>query len=69
LKYMRTGDLGFLRTVTRPVGPGGSMVEIQVLFVLGAIGDTFEVAGLNHFPIDIEMTVERSHRSIYPGGR
>ncbi|KAK9484174.1 hypothetical protein V1527DRAFT_229118 [Lipomyces starkeyi] len=68
LKYMRTGDLGFLRTVTRPVGPGGSMVEIQVLFVLGAIGDTFEVAGLNHFPIDIEMTVERSHRSIYPGG-
>ncbi|KAK9260896.1 hypothetical protein V1519DRAFT_447249 [Lipomyces tetrasporus] len=68
LRYVRTGDLGFLRTVTRPVGPGGSMVEIQVLFVLGAIGDTFEVAGLNHFPIDIEATVERSHRSIFSGG-
>ncbi|KAK9369416.1 hypothetical protein V1509DRAFT_620767 [Lipomyces kononenkoae] len=68
LKYMRTGDLGFLKTVTRPVGPGGAMVEIQVLFVLGAIGDTFEIAGLNHFPMDIEATVERSHRSIYAGG-
>ncbi|KAK9468858.1 hypothetical protein V1512DRAFT_258081 [Lipomyces arxii] len=68
MEYVRTGDLGFLRTVTRPVGPGGAMVEIQVLFVLGAIGDTFEIGGLHHFPIDIENTVERSHRSILPGG-
>ncbi|KAK9451733.1 uncharacterized protein V1518DRAFT_443977 [Limtongia smithiae] len=66
--YVRTGDLGFLRTVTRPVGPGGSMVEIQVLFVLGAIGDTFEVGGLNHFPFDIERTIERSHRAVCAGG-
>ncbi|KAK9477405.1 hypothetical protein V1514DRAFT_333968 [Lipomyces japonicus] len=64
LEYMRTGDLGFLRTVTRPVGPGGTMVEIQVLFVLGAIGDTFDVMGLTHFPVDIEATIERSHRAI-----
>ncbi|KAK9460002.1 uncharacterized protein V1516DRAFT_475464 [Lipomyces oligophaga] len=68
LKYGRTGDLGFLRTVARPVGPGGSMVDIQVLFILGAIGDTFEVSGLNHFAVDIEATIERSHRSITRDG-
>ena len=66
--YVRTGDLGFLHTVTRPIGPGGQPVEMQVLFVLGGIGETFEVNGLNHFPMDIEMTVERCHRNIVAGG-
>jgi acyl-CoA synthetase (AMP-forming)/AMP-acid ligase II len=66
--YVRTGDLGFLHNVTRPIGPGGQPVEMQILFVLGSIGETFEVNGLNHFPIDIETTIEKSHRNITPGG-
>ncbi|KAJ5491055.1 hypothetical protein N7539_002622 [Penicillium diatomitis] len=66
--YVRTGDLGFLHTVTRPIGPGGQPVEMQVLFVLGSIGETFEVNGLNHFPMDIENSVEKCHRNIVNGG-
>ena len=66
--YVRMGDLGFLHTVTRPIGPGGQPVEMQVLFVLGGIGETFEVNGLNHFPMDIENSVEKCHRNIMPGG-
>ncbi|KIW90324.1 uncharacterized protein Z519_08968 [Cladophialophora bantiana CBS 173.52] len=66
--YVRTGDLGFLHNVTRPIGPGGQPVEMQILFVLGSIGETFEVNGLNHFPIDIESTIEKCHRNITPGG-
>ena len=66
--YVRTGDLGFLHNVTRPIGPGNQPVEMQILFVLGSIGETFEVNGLNHFPIDIENSVEKSHRNILPGG-
>lgn len=66
--YVRTGDLGFLHTVTRPIGPGGQPVEMQVLFVLGNIGETFEVNGLSHFPMDIENSVERCHRNIVSGG-
>jgi len=69
ISYVRTGDLGFLHTVTRPIGVGGAEVEMQVLFVLGSIGETFEVNGLSHFPNDVEMTVERCHRNIIAGGR
>ncbi|KAF2749680.1 acyl CoA ligase-like protein [Sporormia fimetaria CBS 119925] len=68
VRYVRTGDLGFLHNVTRPIGPNGAPVDMQVLFVLGSIGDTFEVNGLNHFSIDIENSVERCHRNIVPGG-
>lgn len=68
VKYVRTGDLGFLHTVTRPIGPNGQAVEMQVLFVLGAVGETFEVNGLSHFPMDIEQSVERCHRNNVPGG-
>jgi acyl-CoA synthetase (AMP-forming)/AMP-acid ligase II len=66
--YVRTGDLGFLYNVSRPVGPGGAVVDMQTLFVLGSIGETFEVNGLNHFPMDIERTIERSHRKIVRSG-
>lgn len=70
--YVRTGDLGFLHTVRKSgAGAGGavgaganSMIEMQTLFVLGQIGDTFEVNGLCHFPMDIETSIERSHKSI-----
>ncbi|OJD34861.1 acyl-ligase [Diplodia corticola] len=68
VRYMRTGDLGFLHNVARPIGPGGTMVDMQCLFVLGSIGETFEVNGLSHFPMDIEYSVERCHRNIVSGG-
>jgi len=68
VSYVRTGDLGFLHGVSRPVGPGGTQLGMQVLFVLGAIGETFEVNGLSHFPMDIEFSVEKCHRNIVPGG-
>ena len=68
VRYVRTGDLGFLHNVTKPIGPGGAPVDMQVLFVLGSIGDTFDVNGLNHFSMDIEQSVERCHRNIIPAG-
>jgi acyl-CoA synthetase (AMP-forming)/AMP-acid ligase II len=68
VQYVRTGDLGFLHNVSRPIGPGGEQVDMQVLFVLGSIGETFEINGLSHFPMDIENSVERCHRNIVPGG-
>jgi len=68
VRYVRTGDLGFLHSVSRPIGPGGNMVEMQVLFVLGGIGETFEVNGLQHFPVDVEASVERCHRALVRGG-
>ncbi|CAJ2510075.1 Uu.00g059750.m01.CDS01 [Anthostomella pinea] len=68
ISYVRTGDLGFLHNVSRPIGPGGAQVDMQVLFVLGNIGETFEINGLSHFPMDIEASVERCHRNIVPSG-
>ncbi|KAH6654292.1 acyl-CoA ligase [Truncatella angustata] len=68
ISYVRTGDLGFLHSVSRPIGPGGAQVDMQVLFVLGNIGETFEINGLSHFPMDIEASVEACHRNIVPGG-
>ncbi|KAI8627414.1 acyl-CoA ligase [Xylariaceae sp. FL1651] len=68
ISFVRTGDLGFLHNVSRPIGPGGAQVDMQVLFVLGNIGETFEINGLNHFPMDIEASVERCHRNIVPSG-
>ena len=69
VRYVRTGDLGFLHNVSRPIGPGGALVDMQILFVLGNIGETFDVNGLSHFPFDIENSVEKCHRNIAPGGR
>lgn len=68
VQYVRTGDLGFLYNVSRPIGPNGAQVDMQVLFVLGNIGETFEMNGLSHFPMDIESSVEKCHRSVLPGG-
>ncbi|KAL7792489.1 acetyl-CoA synthetase-like protein [Trichoderma ceciliae] len=68
VRYVRTGDLGFLHNVNRPIGPNGALVEMQVLFVLGSIGETFEINGLSHFPLDIEISVERCHRNIVANG-
>ncbi|KAM5365343.1 hypothetical protein ACJZ2D_011059 [Fusarium nematophilum] len=57
VQYVRTGDLGFLHNVSRPIGPNGAQVDMQVLFVLGNIGETFEINGLSHFPMDIENSI------------
>ncbi len=51
--FLRTGDLGFMR--------GGE------LYVAGRIKDLIIVEGRNHYPQDIELTVERSHPAIRPG--
>lgn len=67
VEYVRTGDLGFLHTVTRQMS-GDQTVELQVLFVLGSISDTFEVLGLSHFAMDIENSIAATHKSIIPGG-
>ena len=51
--FLRTGDLGFLHD--------GS------LFVSGRIKDLIIIRGRNHFPQDIELTVETSHPILRPG--
>jgi 8-amino-7-oxononanoate synthase/acyl carrier protein len=50
-RYLRTGDLGFLD-------------EDGELFVAGRIKDLIIVRGVNHYPQDIERTVEQSHPGI-----
>ena len=51
--FLRTGDLGFLQ-------------EGQ-LYVTGRIKDLIIIEGRNHYPQDIELTVERSNPAIRPG--
>lgn len=74
LTYLRTGDLGFLHHITisknsgSAVGAQEELSTFQPLFVLGKISDTFEVMGLHHFPIDIEMTIESCHPDIFRNG-
>jgi acyl-CoA synthetase (AMP-forming)/AMP-acid ligase II len=50
--FLRTGDLGFLAD--------------DELFVTGRIKDMIIVRGRNHYPQDLERTVERCHRSLRP---
>jgi acyl-CoA synthetase (AMP-forming)/AMP-acid ligase II len=51
--FLRTGDLGFV--------DGGELV------VTGRIKDLVVIRGLNHYPADLEATVERSHPALRPG--
>lgn len=51
--FFRTGDLGFLHA--------------GELFVTGRLKDLIIVRGRNHYPQDIEATVERSHAALRPG--
>src|SRR5262249_30830951 len=52
--FLRTGDLGFL--------------DDGELFVTGRIKDLIIVRGVNRYPQDIEMTVERASPRIQPQG-
>ena len=51
--FMRTGDLGFFQD--------------KELFVTGRLKDLIIVHGSNHYPQDIELTVEAAHESLQPG--
>ncbi len=51
--FLRTGDLGFFS--------GGE------LFITGRLKDLIIIGGRNHYPEDIEQTVEHSHPSIRSG--
>jgi acyl-CoA synthetase (AMP-forming)/AMP-acid ligase II len=50
--FLRTGDLGF--------------IEAGELFVTGRLKDMIIIKGRNHYPQDIERTVEESNPSIRP---
>jgi acyl-CoA synthetase (AMP-forming)/AMP-acid ligase II len=51
--FLRTGDLGF--------------IQDGELFVTGRLKDLIIIDGLNHYPQDIELTVEQSHPAVRPG--
>ena len=50
--FLRTGDLGFL--------------DKNELFVTGRLKDLIIIRGSNHYPQDIELTVEHSHPALRP---
>lgn len=52
-RYLRTGDLGF-------------MAGDEFVFT-GRLKDLIIIEGRNHYPQDIEKTVERSHPAVRPG--
>lgn len=51
--FLRTGDLGFLHN--------------DELFVTGRLKDVIIIRGRNHYPQDIELTVEQSHPALKKG--
>ncbi|HEU4712855.1 MAG TPA: amino acid adenylation domain-containing protein [Pyrinomonadaceae bacterium] len=51
--FLRTGDLGF--------------ISAGELFITGRIKDLIVVRGRNHYPQDLELTMQRSHRALRPG--
>ncbi len=50
-EWLRTGDLGFLD-------------ESGALFITGRIKDLVIIRGMNHYPQDIERTVQESHPAL-----
>ena len=53
VKFLRTGDLGFLKD--------------GELFVTGRLKDLIIIRGRNYYPQDIELTVDKAHDAIHPG--
>ncbi len=51
--FLRTGDLGFLQG--------------RELFVTGRLKDMLIIRGINHYPQDIELSVQNSHPALRPG--
>lgn len=51
--FLRTGDLGFLQN--------------NELFITGRLKDMIIIRGSNHYPQDIELTIENSHPALRPG--
>jgi amino acid adenylation domain-containing protein/thioester reductase-like protein len=51
--FLRTGDLGFIHKGD--------------LYVTGRLKDLIIIRGRNHYPQDIELTVEQSHDALQPG--
>src|SRR5262249_1250708 len=51
--FLRTGDLGFVRD--------------GELYVTGRLKDLIIIRGTNHYPQDIEWTVEQCHSALRPG--
>lgn len=48
--FLRTGDLGF--------------IQKEELFITGRIKDVIIIRGRNHYPQDIEQTIEKSHPAL-----
>lgn len=67
IKYMRTGDLGFLWHVQRQT-INGQTEEGQCLYVLGHLSEVLMSKGLIYFAVDVEETVETCHPSIWSEG-
>ncbi|CAG4899548.1 fatty acyl-AMP ligase [Paraburkholderia gardini] len=51
--YLKTGDLGFMRD--------------GELYVSGRLKDLIIIRGVNHYPHDIERTVDQCHEAMRPG--
>lgn len=51
--FLRTGDLGF--------------ADGHEIYVTGRLKDLIIIRGRNHYPQDIELTVEQSHPGLRPG--
>ncbi|CAL4058598.1 unnamed protein product [Meganyctiphanes norvegica] len=59
--FARTGYLGFLRR-TESIQSDGELHD--AVFVVGSLDETINLRGLRYHPIDIEITVMRSHKKI-----
>ncbi|MEM6980861.1 MAG: beta-ketoacyl synthase N-terminal-like domain-containing protein, partial [Planctomycetota bacterium] len=67
-RYLRTGDLGYWLNVGEANRSNEDRTANRQLFVSGRLKDLIISSGVNHYPQDIEATVQQSHASVQPGG-